>query len=129
MTDYSNWRVLKSILDYNGDDEEQQLAQQEAQNEYEQAANWCNDNQDYCMGEDGDYYAVIANTKTEPTNEEIKKMREFLYSEQVDTLTSHISRLRDKSPMTPEIEEEINQLITERDKRFEDIQKLYPYHE
>lgn len=127
MTDYSDWKVLKSVLDYSGDDEEKQAAQQAAQAQYEQAANWCDDNQDYCMGEDGKYYAVISNEKPEPTKEQIRKMREFAYSEEVDTKTSHISRLRDTTPMTPEIEAEIAKLIAERDAKYAEIQERYPY--
>lgn len=59
-----------------------------------------------------------------PTQEEQRQKRAFAYQRQVDPLTSHIQRLRD---MTPLPEEEIAELVLERDAKVEEIKQLYPY--
>ena len=60
MTDYSNWKILKSELD-------------EHTEEYSQVADWCNENGEYTIEDDGTYYAVVKNP--EPTAEELKQAR------------------------------------------------------
>lgn len=57
MTDYSNWKILKSQLP-------------EKQEEYSEVAAWCNQSGQYHIEEQGDYYAVVKNPT--PTEEEIK---------------------------------------------------------
>ena len=59
MTDYSNYKVLKSVINYIGNDEEKIIAAQEAQLEYENVAKWCDENQNYYLGNDELYYKVI----------------------------------------------------------------------
>lgn len=61
-----------------------------------------------------------------PTQEEQRQKRAFAYQRQVDPITSHIQRLRDDE--NPD-EEKIAELIQERDKKVEEIKKLYPYPE
>ena len=73
MTDYSNWKILKSVINYVGDDEEKQQEVQVAQEEYTAVAEWCNESRQYHIEEQGDYYAVVKNA--EPTEEEIKQAR------------------------------------------------------
>lgn len=51
MTDYSNWKILKT-----------ELAEKQA--EYTEVANWCNEN-GYHIEDDGTYYKVVKNS--EPT--------------------------------------------------------------
>lgn len=60
MTDYSNWKILKSEAD-------------EKAEEYSNVADWCNEGGEYHIEEQGEYYAVVKNT--EPTEEEIKQAR------------------------------------------------------
>lgn len=60
MTDYSNWKILKSEIN-------------EKQEEYTEVAEWCNNGGEYHIEEQGNYYAVVKNP--EPTEEEIKQMR------------------------------------------------------
>ena len=52
MTDYSNWKILKSDLP-------------EKQDEYTEVAQWCNEFQEYHIEEQDEYYAVVKNP--EPT--------------------------------------------------------------
>ncbi len=61
-----------------------------------------------------------------PTEEEQSKKREQAYKDEVDGITAHIQRLRDKE-QTPEIVAEIEQLIAERDAKVEEIKQRYPY--
>lgn len=131
MTDYSNWKVLKSVINYRGDDEEKQAAAQAAQAEYSEVSFWCDENP-YTIEETEKYYQTVYIPEPEPhipTNEEIRQMRERSYQYEVDPITAHIQRLRDTTPMTPEIEAEIDTLVVERDAKFTEIQERYPYHE
>ena len=114
MTDYSDWKILKS--DY-----------PEHREEYAEVADWCNETQQYTIEDDGTYYKVVPILP--PTNEEIRQMRERAYQYEVDPITAHIQRLRDTTPMTPEIEAEIDTLVVKRDAKFAEIQERYPYHE
>lgn len=128
MTDYSNWKVKKSVINYTGEDEEKQAQAHSAQAEYTAVAAWCNEN-GYTIEDDGTYYKVVAIPEpTPPTDEEISQMRASAYAVEVDTITAHIARLRDTNPMTPEVEAEIAQLISERDAKFAEIQERYPYN-
>ena len=61
-----------------------------------------------------------------PTKEEQSEKRALAYQQEVDPITSHIQRLRDKE-QTPEIVAEIEQLIAERDAKVEEIKQRYPY--
>ena len=61
-----------------------------------------------------------------PTEEEQKENRARAYKEEVDPITSHIQRLRDKE-QTEEIITKINELIAERDKKVQEIVDRYPY--
>ena len=130
MTDYSNWKIKKSVINYTGDDEDKITEARAAQKEYENASDWCDDNQDYIMSQDNTYYkTALKPAPIPPTDEEIRQMREEAYRVEVDPITSHISRLRDTTPMTPEVEAEIADLIVERDAKFQEIQERYPYNE
>ena len=57
MTDYSDWKILKSDLP-------------EKQEEYTAVADWCNESGQYHIEEQGEYYAVVPNA--EPTEDELK---------------------------------------------------------
>lgn len=63
-----------------------------------------------------------------PTDEEQSKNRAAAYLVEVDPITSHINRLRDKE-QTEEVVAEIAELIVERDEKVEEIKKRYPYSE
>lgn len=63
-----------------------------------------------------------------PTHDEQSEKRALAYQQEVDPITSHISRLRDKE-QTPEIVAEIEQLVAERDAKVEEIKTRYPYTE
>lgn len=52
--------------------------------------------------------------------------RERAYTATVDTITAHISRLRDEE-QTPETQEKIARLITERKAKVTEIKEMYPY--
>ena len=75
------------------------------------------------------YYEIVEKPEpTEPTHEEIRERRALAYRQDVDPITSHISRLRDMD-MTPEIVAEIEALLLERDGIVEAIKEKYPYPE
>lgn len=61
-----------------------------------------------------------------PTHEEIREMRAEAYRDEVDPITSHISRLRD-AEQTEEIIAEIAELVAERDAKVAEIKERYPY--
>lgn len=58
MTDYSNWKILKSELP-------------EKQAEYSAVATWCNESGEYHIEDDGVYYKTVANPT--PSEDELKK--------------------------------------------------------
>ena len=95
--------------------------------EYADLAVYCNANN--CHIEDkGSYLESVENpAPLPPTKEEQEQNRANAYKQEVDPITSHISRLRDIDPMTEEIEQEIAQLIEERDAKVEEIKERYPY--
>lgn len=57
MTDYSNWKILKTDLP-------------EKQKEYSEVAEWCNEN-GYHIEYDGTYYKTVKNP--EPSEEQLKE--------------------------------------------------------
>lgn len=61
-----------------------------------------------------------------PTKEEQSAKRATAYLAEVDPITAHISRLRDLE-QTSEIEEEITELIAEREEKVAEIKERYPY--
>lgn len=61
-----------------------------------------------------------------PTKEEQAEKRSIAYSQEVDPITCHIQRLRDSE--NPD-EDEISELIKERDELVEEIKARYPYPE
>lgn len=78
---------------------------------------------------DGGWYVKgYAPEKPAPTKEEQSEKRATAYQQEVDPITSHIQRLRDKE-QTPEIVAEIEQLIAERDAKVEEIRQRYPYND
>ena len=78
---YINWKIEKEKLNYIGQDEELQKQAEEAQNEYTNVANWCNEGQEYHIEDTGEYYEVVKNQ--EPTHEEliqreIQQLKQYL---------------------------------------------------
>ena len=61
-----------------------------------------------------------------PTHDEQSEKRALAYQNEVDPITAHISRLRDKE-QTEEVVAEIAELIAERDAKVEEIKARYPY--
>lgn len=61
-----------------------------------------------------------------PTHDEQSEKRAEAYREEIDPITAHIQRLRDKE-QTEEIITEIAELIAERDAKVEEIKARYPY--
>lgn len=93
------------------------------------AAIWCNANNAHIERQKGKAakYKIVANPEPPvPTKDDIKQFRASAYQAEVDPITSHISRLRDKE-QTAEIEAEISELIAERDAKVEEIKARFPY--
>ena len=59
-----------------------------------------------------------------PTDEEQRQARASAYAVEVDTITAHIQRLKDESPIP---EGEIAELIAEREAKVAEIKERYPY--
>jgi len=66
--------------------------------------------------------------KPEPTYDEQKEARAEAYRQEKDPITCHIQSLRDEE-QTPEIQQEIADLIQERAEIVENIKARYPYPE
>ena len=61
-----------------------------------------------------------------PTKEEQSENRAMAYLTEIDPITAHIQRLRDKE-QTEEVIAEIAELIAERDVKVEEIKARFPY--
>lgn len=72
------------------------------------------------------YVAGYAPEKPTPTEEEQRKKRAEAYRLEKDPITCQITSLRDEE-QTPEIVEEINELLQKRTEVVKDIQERYPY--
>lgn len=64
--DYKTWKVLKSVINYSGDDEELIEKAAAAQKEYAEVADWCNTDGHYHIEDDGEYYRTVINPAPEP---------------------------------------------------------------
>lgn len=92
-----------------------------------EAAVWCNANNAYIEVIGDHRYEIKAIPPAPaPTKEEQSEKRATAYQQEVDPITSHISRLRDME-QTEEIVAEINTLIEERDAKVAEIQERLPY--
>ena len=80
----------------------------------------------YEIQETDEALLAIYNEPLPPTEEEQRENRARAYQAEVDPITSHIQRLRDKE-QTEEIITKINELIAERDKKVQEIVDRYPY--
>ena len=93
--------------------------------EYADLASYCN-HSDSHIEDRGDYLESVKNEPHIPTDEEQRQKREAAYTTEVDPITAHIQRLRDQDPIP---EGEIEELITERDAKVQEIKERYPYAE
>ena len=75
MTDYTDWKILKTELP-------------EKQDEYNEVSNWCNDNQEYFIYDDGVYYKTekIPTPTIEEQNEIIRHKRQERYLSESDPI-------------------------------------------
>lgn len=74
------------------------------------------------------YVKGYAPEKPTPTDEEQRTKRAQAYQIEVDSITSHIQRLRDEE-QTEEIVNKIEELIEERNTKVQEIKERYPYGE
>lgn len=82
MTDYSNWKILKSELN-------------EKLEEYSQIAKWCNENQEYYIElyideNDIEWYRVVKNP--EPTVEELQEQVKQICSQYINDISWRVER-------------------------------------
>ena len=80
----------------------------------------CDDYEEY----NGEY--LLKKDIPAPTKEEQEELRAEAYKVEVDPITCHINRLKDKE-QTAEIQEEIATLQAERESKVNDIKQRYPY--
>lgn len=127
MTDYSNWKVLKSVINYYGDDEEKQQAAKQASDEYTEVAAWCTENQQYMIVETELYYEVQAiPAPLPPTDEEIRQMRIQYRREHIDDQTAE--KVRKTANGTWTAEDEAAYLALDAEVTAY-IEEHYPYNE
>lgn len=83
---FEDWKIEKSVINYSGDDEEKQAEAEEAHKEYSEVAEWCNENQEYSIRENGEYYEVykLPEPTTEEKQEQVRAVREQYFAEYVD---------------------------------------------
>lgn len=94
-----------------------------------EAAIWCNANNAFIEEiEERKYEIKAVPEPPAPSKEYQSKQREIAYVAEVDGITAHIDRLKDKE-QTPEIIDEIEQLKAERDAKVAEIKARYPYPE
>ena len=105
--------------------------------EYPQgAADFCNENQNAMITEIEPiiideqevrrFQIVELPLPPAPTEEEQRQKRSIAYQQEVDPITCHIDRLKDKE-QTEEVIAEIEALKQERDEKVEEIKERYPY--
>ena len=93
---------------------------------YTAGAKWCNENNAWIVFTP-EGYQIQALPEPEPlTYDEIEQIRAELYRQEVDPITSQISRLRDE-PSTPELEARIAELIELRAEKVAKIKEENPY--
>ena len=100
MTDYTNWKIEKSVINYTGDDETKKAAAQAAQEEYTAVAEWCNETGRYSIEEDETYYKVVALPEPTPPSEDELKSRVRAVRDSY-LLATDYTQLPD-APFTPE---------------------------
>ena len=82
----------------------------------------CEDYEQY----DGEY--LLKSEIPAPTKEEQKEKRAEAYRQEKDPITCQIQSLRDEE-QTPDVVEEINELLQKRSDVVKDIQERFPYPE
>ena len=96
---YENWKILKSKIWYDGDDEKKLAEKQEALEEYAKVATWCNEGQKYTIGDTDKYYKVIP--IPELTEEEkvnfARMVRDSYLKQYVDTIVCNPLRWNELS--------------------------------
>lgn len=123
MTDYSNWKVLKSVYNYYGDDPKLMAEAEAKRAEYVEAANWCDDN-GYMMTDNDTYYLTAPVTPHTPTHEEVRQMRIAYRREHIDDQTAERSRKTANSTWTEDDEDAYLALDAEVTAY---IEEHYPY--
>lgn len=114
MTDYSDWKILKTELD-------------EKQEEYAEVAQWCNETDEYHIEDDGTYYKVVKNPEPlPPTWEEIDKARCEYRKSHIDDRT--IARMRKQANGTWTEKDEQDYLALDAEVTAY-IEEHYPYPE
>lgn len=92
------------------------------------AADWCNNNNAMMVElepiDNVRRFQIQEIPEHIPTHEEQSNHRAYAYQQEVDPITSHIQRLRDIDPVP---QEEIDELLAERDAKVEEIKQRYPY--
>lgn len=101
MTDYSDWKVKKSVINYSGDDETKQAAATAANEEMVTVVDWCNEN-GYTIGENDTYY--FTEKLAEPTHDEIKQQRIEYRRNHIDDQTAERSRRQANNTWTEDDE-------------------------
>ena len=79
MTDYTNWKVLKSVINYDGDDKQKIAEAQAAQKQADLVNDWCNQN-NYMIDEDEMYYFTTPRGE-DKLKEQVRSVRDSFLQE------------------------------------------------
>jgi len=101
---YKNWKVLKSVINYIGDDEEKQAQAHSAQEEYTAVAEWCNESGKYSIEDDGTYYKVVALPEPTPADKgaQVRAIRDAY----INDIEWRVSRYRDQKELGRETDDD-----------------------
>jgi hypothetical protein len=107
MTDYSNWKVNKSVINYIGNDADKIKKANEARQQYSDALDWCIATSGYYIAEDNTYYKVAPIPEPLlPTYDEVKEQRAEYRRKNIDDKTAERSRKMANGTWTEEDEQE-----------------------
>ena len=125
MTDYSNWKVLRSVINYQGNDEQKLIEAQQARQEYCMVNSWCSENPEYWIAETELYYEVQpVPAPIPPTYEEVRQIRAQYRRTNIDDQTAE--RVRKMANGTWTAEDEASYLALDAEVTHY-IEEHFPY--
>lgn len=115
MTDYTNWKIKKSLIHYIGDDIELNKKKTAAMNEYSEVSSWCIEKKDYCIDDDDMYYFV---NKSHAPSKETLLHQEYMELKNklklTDYITNKLAEVVDDMVAYNEMKEHYSEQLSQR---------------